>query len=152
MRRNVIETLMGAVVLIVAAVFVVFALSSSGVQSVNGYEIVAEFDDASGITAGTDVRMSGVKIGSVIGQSLDRKTYFANVRMSIDNDIMLPADTSARIIPEGLLGGNYVALTPGGALENISPGGQIEHTQGAINLMDLLGRFIFSPGGDESPS
>ena len=152
MRRNVIETLMGAVVLIVAAVFVVFALSSSGVQSVSGYEVVADFDDASGISSGTDVRMSGVKIGSVIDQSLDRNTFFASVRMSINEDIELPADTSARIIPEGLLGGNYVALTPGGALENIPHGGRIEHTQGAINLMDLLGRFIFSSGSDESPS
>lgn len=149
MRRNVIETVMGAVVLIVAAAFVVFVFTSSGVRTVEGYTVSAQFDNAAGLTPGTDVRMSGVKIGSVIDQRLDPKTYFAEVVMSIDERIELPTDTSARVIPEGLLGGNYVLLEPGGAAESIPPGGRIRYTQGAVNVVDLLGRFMFS---GESPT
>jgi len=150
MHRNIIETIMGGVVLLVASLFLVFAFSSSGVHNVSGYEVVAEFDDASGITSGTDVRMSGVKVGTVLSQALDPKSYFAEVRMSISETVKLPSDTSARIVPEGLLGGNYVSLTPGGAEENIDPGGRITSTQGAVNLMDLLGRFIFTSKQDEA--
>ncbi len=144
MRRNVIETIMGAVVILVAVVFVVFAFRSSGVQTSGGYQVVARFDDASGLTSGTDVKMAGVKIGTVTSQALDLQTYFATVTMTIDESIQLPADTSARIIPDGLLGGNYVALEPGGEEDMIEPGGTIQFAQGAINVVDLLGRFIFS--------
>ena len=152
MRRNIIETVMGGVVLLVAIVFLVFVFSSSGVRSVSGYDVVAEFDDATGVASGTDVRMSGVKVGTVLSQELDPQSYFAEVTMSISQDVLLPSDTSARIVPEGLLGGNYVSLTPGGADENIEPGGRITQTQGAVNLMDLLGRFIFSSEQDGGPS
>jgi phospholipid/cholesterol/gamma-HCH transport system substrate-binding protein len=152
MRRNIIETVMGGVVLLVAIVFLVFVFSSSGVRRVSGYEVVAEFDDATGVASGTDVRMSGVKVGTVLSQELDPQSYFAEVTMSISQDVLLPSDTSARIVPEGLLGGNYVSLTPGGADENIEPGGRITQTQGAVNLMDLLGRFIFSSEQDGGPS
>lgn len=150
MSRNIIETVMGGVVLLVAAAFVVFAFSSSGVQTVSGYSVRAVFDDATGINPGADVRMSGVKVGTVTDQALDPQTFFAEVTLSIDEAIQLPQDTSARIVPEGLLGGNYVDLQPGGALENIEPGGTIEYTQGAINVIDLLGRFIF--GGTDGGS
>ncbi len=150
MNRNIIETVMGGVVLVVAAAFVVFAFSASGVQTVSGYAVRAVFDDATGISTGSDVRMSGVKVGTVTDQALDPKTFFAEVTISIDERIQLPEDTSARIVPEGLLGGNYVELQPGGSLENIEPGGSIQYTQGAINVIDLLGRFIFggADGGE----
>lgn len=144
MRRNVIETIMGAVVLAVAAAFLVFVSASTGVQTGSGYRVSAEFDDAAGLNPGTDVRMSGVKVGSVVEQRLDPETYFAEVTMAIDERIKLPADTSARVVPEGLLGSNYVMLEPGGAEEMIPPGGRIQYTQGAINVVDLLGRFMFS--------
>lgn len=154
MRKNIIETVMGGVVLLVALFFVVFAFSSSGVSTVSGYQVVVEFDDATGVNPGTDVRMSGVKIGTVVTQELDTQTFFANVTLSIDQDLELPQDTSARIVPEGLLGGNYVELTPGGADENIPAGGRIEYSQGAINVIDLLGRFIFKSGesDEDGPS
>jgi phospholipid/cholesterol/gamma-HCH transport system substrate-binding protein len=154
LSRNIIETVMGAVVLLVAAVFVVFAFSSSDVQTVSGYEVSANFDDATGISPGADVRMSGVKVGTVTDQSLDPETFNALVTLSIDDAVQLPMDTSARIVPEGLLGGNYVELQPGGAMENIQPGGSIDYTQGAINVIDLLGRFIFggTDGGEGGSS
>lgn len=151
MKRNIIETVMGGVVLVVAAAFVAFAFSASGLRTVSGYSVSAVFDDASGISPGADVRMSGVKVGTVTAQELDPNTFFAEVTLSIEDRIQLPDDTSARIVPEGLLGGNYIELQPGGALENLQPGGRIEYTQGAINVVDLLGRFIFG-GGDSGGS
>ena len=144
MKRNIIETVLGGVVLLVAVGFLVFAFKSSGLSSDGGgYEVNAEFDNASGLSPGTDVRMAGVKIGTVVSQRLDPKTYFAKIVMSIDSAIELPLDTSARIVPEGLLGGNFVELEPGGDTEYIKPGGKVEYTQGAINVVDLLGRFVF---------
>ncbi len=144
MRKNVIETIMGGVVLVVAAFFVVFAFTTTDVRQVSGYEVSAQFDNAAGLTPGTDVRMSGVKIGTVLEQRLDPDTYFADVRMSIADKVKLPADTSARVVSDGLLGNNFVDLVPGGAEEMIEEGGRIRFTQGAINLVDLIGRFIFS--------
>lgn len=146
MRRNMIETIMGGVVLLVAVSFVIFAFRSTSLESANGsgYEVFVEFDDASGLVTGTDVRMAGVKVGSVVSQRLNPDTYFAEVTLSINQTIKLPTDTSARIIPEGLLGGNFVALEPGGAEDYLGGGDQIQFAQGSINVVDLLGRFIFS--------
>lgn len=150
MKRNIIETVMGGVVLLVAAFFVVFAFSSSGVNTgSNGYQVRAVFDDASGLVPGTEVRMAGVKVGSVLSQELDPETYFAVVVMTIDRDIELPKDTSARVVPEGVLGGNLVQLQPGGAEETIEPDGIIANTQGALNLVDLVGRFVFGSPDDQ---
>src|SRR3546814_17401580 len=88
--------------------------------------------------------MAGVKIGTVVEQRLNLETYFAQVTLGISESVRLPSDTSARIIPDGLLGGNYVALEPGGAEDFIQPGGRIVYAQGSVNVVDLLGRFIFS--------
>ncbi|HEX9790140.1 MAG TPA: outer membrane lipid asymmetry maintenance protein MlaD [Kiloniellales bacterium] len=144
MQRNVIETVMGGVVLLVAAGFVYLAFQSSSVGNGSGYLVSAEFDNASGLTTGSEVRMSGVKVGTVTSQSLDPKTYFAVVTMNITESVKLPRDTSARILADGLLGSNFVALEPGGEEEVIEAGGKINYTQGSINVVDLLGRFIFS--------
>lgn len=146
MRRNMIETVMGGVVLLVAVFFVVFAFRSTsiGAGSGDGYQVLVSFDDASGLTTGTDVRMAGVKIGTVLEQRLNPETYYAEITLGINEAVRLPSDTSARIIPDGLLGGNYVALEPGGAEDFIENGGRVVYAQGAINVVDLLGRFIFS--------
>ena len=153
MRRNVIETVMGGVVLIVAAMFVGIAFRSGTVTTPAGYQVIAEFDDASGLGPGSEVRMSGVKIGTVHSLELDPDTYFAVVTLNISDSVKLPRDTSARIIADGLLGSNFVALEPGGDEEMIPPGDPITFTQGSINVVDLLGRFIFSAaesGGEKS--
>lgn len=144
MNRNVIETVMGGVVLLVAAGFVALAFQSGTVSRDDGYRVTAEFDNASGLAPGADVRMSGVKIGVVTEQRLDPKTFFAVVTMTVDEEIKLPKDTSARILADGLLGSNFVSLEPGGDEANIEAGGKITFTQGSINVVDLLGRFIFS--------
>jgi len=154
MRRNMIETVMGAVVLLVAVAFVVFAFRSASLSNAgrDGYQVTVEFNDASGLAAGTDVRMAGVKIGSVVEQRLNPETYFAVVTLGISDTVRLPSDSSARIIPDGLLGGNYVALEPGGADDFIAHGGKILYAQGSVNVVDLLGRFIFSAADAASDS
>lgn len=148
MQRHVIETVMGGAVLIVAVVFIVFAFTATGLGTGDGYRVHARFDSADGLTPGTDVRMSGVRIGQVASQTLNPETYFAEVTLSLDSRYELPQDTSARVLPDGIMGGNYVALEPGGAEETIPDGGQIRHTQGAVNLMDLVSRYMFSDGGN----
>jgi phospholipid/cholesterol/gamma-HCH transport system substrate-binding protein len=143
-RRNVAEILAGALVLAVAAVFLFYAITHSGRSLTQGYTLTAKFDRIDGLPQGADVRLSGVKIGSVVDQRIDRETYLAVVTMQIDPGIQLPVDTSAEITSEGLLGGRYVALVPGGSDRMLPAGGVIEATQSAISLEALLGRFIFS--------
>ena len=144
MRKNLIETVMGAVVLIVAAFFIIFAYTKADLNKGLGYEIRAKFDRVDGILAGSDVRMSGIKIGTVISSSLDPKTYFADVVMSIRSDIKIPEDTSVAVSSEGLLGGTFLSLSPGGSDDMLRDGGEITMTQGSVDLMGLLGQMIFS--------
>ncbi|MEE2662381.1 MAG: outer membrane lipid asymmetry maintenance protein MlaD [Pseudomonadota bacterium] len=144
MRRNLIETVMGAVVLLVAAFFIVFAYSKADISSTDGYEVRAKFDQVDGILVGSDVRMSGIKIGSVTSTSLDPKSYFAEVSMSVRSDVKIPEDTSISVASEGLLGQKYLSLSPGGSNEMLTSGGEITATQGSIDLMGLVGRMIFS--------
>ncbi len=152
MRRNIIETVMGAMVMLVAIGFVVFAFRASGISADGGYRVNAVFNDASGLAIGTDVRMAGVKVGTVIGQSLDTETFQANIVLEIDESIQLPSDSSARILPDGLLGGNFISLEPGAEEDLIPNGGSIEFTQSAINVVELLGRFIFGSAESENSS
>ena len=149
MNRNLIETVMGAVVLVVAALFIVFAYSKAEVGAVEGYEIQAKFDRIDGILAGSDVRMSGIKIGTVTASSLDPKTYFAEVKMNIRSDVKIPDDTSIAVSTDGLLGDKFLALSPGGSDDMLEPGGEITTTQGSIDLMSLVGQMIFSQTGKD---
>lgn len=149
MRRSPVETLIGALVIAVAVLFFVFAYNTAQVETVEGYGVTASFDRIDGIDRGSDVRMGGIKIGTVVDQHIDLETYLAVVGMNIDSKIKLPTDSSASITADGLLGDRYLALTPGGAEEFIADGGRIEITQGAIDLTSLLGQLIFSQTGNE---
>jgi phospholipid/cholesterol/gamma-HCH transport system substrate-binding protein len=144
MGRNLVETLMGAVVLAVAAFFLTFAYSSTNVRAVRGYEVIARFERVDGLATGSDVKLSGIKVGTLIDQRLDPETYLAVLRLSIDNNIKLPIDTVAQVSSEGLLGGNFLALVPGGDEKMIPPGGEIKYTQAPVNLVQMLGKFIFN--------
>jgi len=147
MRGNVIETVMGAVVIAVAALFMVFAYKTSQLRSVAGYQVTADFARVDGIRQGSDVRISGIKIGSVVAEVLDPKTFLANVRMSIDPSVQLPDDTVAEIISAGLLGDKYMSLVPGGSDKVIPPGGKITYTQSSVSLENLIGQMMFSAPG-----
>lgn len=146
MSRNAVETVMGAVVLLVAAVFLFFAYTTSRVHAVSGYEVTARFTRVEGLRDGGDVRVSGIKVGSVVSQTLDPKTFLAVVRMSIDPSVKLPVDTVATIASAGLLGDKYLALEPGNEDQTIPAGGTIEHTQAPMSLESLIGQYIFSQG------
>ena len=150
MRRNAIETVMGAVVLLVAGVFVFFAYDMAQVKAVEGYEVTALFYKIGGLNEGSDVRISGIKVGTVIDHELDSESYDARVRMTITREIKLPVDTVASIASEGLLGGKYVRLEPGTDKSFIKDGGIITKTKDFRSLEDQVGEIIFlATGGDE---
>jgi phospholipid/cholesterol/gamma-HCH transport system substrate-binding protein len=149
MSRNLLETLLGAVVLIVAVGFLAFAYSSSQIREDGGYQLTARFDKVDGLEPGSDVRISGIKVGTVLDQTLDPETYRAKVRFSLREDVRVPADTSAAVVSNGLLGGKYLALVPGGDVEMLEAGDEVTLTQSAVNLEDLIGHMIFSQGGGE---
>ena len=150
MKGNLFEALIGAVVLAVAAFFLVFAFSTTDVGAVDGYEVTATFDRVDGVNAGADVRMSGIKIGTVTKLELDRQTFLAKATLNIDSAVELPDDSSAEITTEGLLGGKYMAIVPGGAEDVIPPGGRIQFTQSSLSLEGLIGRFGFGLGDSDS--
>ena len=145
MTRSVIETILGAVVILIAAYFLVFSYRAghSG-PSGGGYEIYADFAGIGGLKVGDDVSLSGVKVGSVSSVELVPDSYLARVKMSVKDGIKLPVDTAALISSQSLLGGRYLAIEPGAEEETIKPGGKIQYTQAPQNLEQLLGQFIFS--------
>ncbi len=151
MNRNAVETVMGAVVLVVAAVFLFFAYTTSQVRAVTGYDVTANFDRVEGLRDGGDVRISGIKVGSIISQTLDPKDYVAVVKMSIEPSIKLPVDSVATIASTGLLGDRYLAIVPGAEDEYIKPGGKIEHTTPPVSLESLIGQFIYGMQGSQQP-
>ena len=143
------ETFIGLLVVVVLAGVVFFAYTTSGRGSVNGYDVKASFTSADGIAPGTDVRLNGIKIGSVASMDLDPKTYQAIVHFTIKNDVQLPDDSSVKVTSTGLLGSPFLAVTPGGDDKMLKSGGVITNTQGAIDLMGLLGRFIYGNSGSK---
>lgn len=149
MRRKALETIIGAFVLLSAIAFVVYAFNQSYVETVDGYELQAQFNRVDGLLPGSDVRMSGIKIGSVLDNRLDPQTYLAVVRINIRETIRIPTDSSARILADGLLGDSYLSIEPGAEDAMLEPGQTIVRTQDPVNLADLLGRFAFG-GPDES--
>jgi len=150
MGRNAVETMMGAVVLVVAAVFLFFAYTTSQVQSGGGYPLIARFDHVDGVRDGTDVRISGIKVGTVVSQTLDPKTYEAILRLNIEPEIKLPTDTVVTVTSSGLLGDKYLSIEPGNEDKIIPAGGQITHTQSAMSLESLIGQVIFSANKKDS--
>lgn len=143
MERNTLETVLGAVVLIVAAGFLYLIYSETDVgANTSGYQLELRFDSGGSTIVGTDVRIAGVKVGSVIDQHLDAAAYQAVVTIEVDNNVQLPKDTSAVVTSDGLLGDNYILLNIGGDLEMLKPNERIRKVQGAINLADLINKFV----------
>ncbi len=149
MSRNVVETIVGALVLVVAGLFVFYAFARSDRTGPDGYEITARFGRVDGLKRGADVTMSGVKIGTVTSIDLDRKTYQALVHLAVSASVAVPADTNAKIVSESLLGGMVVVLDPGGDKTMLKPGGEIQNTQDAISFTELLAKFMFSGTGSK---
>lgn len=143
MRRSVIETVLGAVVLLVAGVFFYFAYSSADIKPAVGYQIQARFNAIDGLTVGSDARVGGVKVGTVTDMTIDQVTYQAVTTLTIESRIKLPDDTQAVISSDGLLGGKYVRLEPGKSETKLAEGGELKKTKDVVSLEELLGKVIF---------
>lgn len=142
-QQNRLETLIGAVVLGIAAVFLVWLLSAADFKrSSSGYILNASFRTADGISAGTDVRMAGVKIGTVRSITLDRESYRAAVQLVINTDLPVPDDSGVAVSQEGLLGGSFVEIIPGGSEFAMKQGDEFLDTQGSVSLISLLLKFV----------
>jgi phospholipid/cholesterol/gamma-HCH transport system substrate-binding protein len=146
MSESTTEALIGAAVLAVAIGFGVFAARGAGIAAGgDSYELTASFRSVEGIRVGTDVRLAGVKVGTVTALDLNPETFFADATLSIRSDVRLPEDSTVLVSAEGLLGGAFVELSPGGSPDTIPPGGEVLDTQGAVSVISLLMKFV---GGD----
>jgi phospholipid/cholesterol/gamma-HCH transport system substrate-binding protein len=143
MKRNPIETILGAVVLLIAGMFLAFAYTTADIQAVTGYSVSAKFIKVGGLQTGSDVRISGIRVGTVTSQALDPKTFQAQVTMSISSDVKLPEDSEAAIVSDGLLGGKYINLIPGRGTQMLAGGGVIPKTRDFQSVEDLVGEIIF---------
>ena len=150
MSQNKTEILVGGAVLAAAIAFAVYAGQATGLSgSTQGYELGASFRSLEGVNIGTDVRLAGVKIGTVTDVDLNPTTYRADTKFTVTEGIEIPDDSAIVISSEGLLGGNFVEIMPGGSPFNFAPGDEIEDTQGAVSLISLLLKFVSGSGGGE---
>lgn len=147
------ELWVGAAVLVVAAGFFVWSTAGSrlGARLAGGYELRAAFPNVDGIEVGTDVRVAGLKVGRVSAVDLNPQTYYAEARLRLPDTIRLPSDSAALIQSDGLLGGAYIELQPGGAPDNLAPGDEIEDVQGAVSLISLMMKFVDAQSSEDSP-
>ncbi len=150
MSESTAEVLVGGAVLAVALGFLIHVGQATGYsRDGDGYQLSASFRSAEGVFVGTDIRLAGVKIGAVTGLELNPETYRADTVLRIREGIAIPDDSRAQISFEGLLGGNYMEILPGGSPENLEPGAEIEDTQGAVGLIALLAKFMSGSNSDE---
>lgn len=152
MKSNVLETLVGAAVVALAVAFFLFAWRTAGHGGAGGgYHVTADFDNASGVSVGSDVRIAGIKVGSVVGQSLNPQNFQARIDMLLNRDVKISDDSSAKIASEGLLGSNFISLEPGGSDTKLADGDAISYTQGAIDVWSLISQAMFSKPKGETP-
>ena len=153
MSENVAEVVTGAGVLAVALGFLVYASDGAGVtRAADSYELSASFRSVEGVTIGTDVRMAGVKVGTVTALALNPQTFFADATFTVRNGIVVPDDSTAVVASEGLLGGAFVEILPGGSPMDLEPGSEIEDTQGAVSVIALMMKFVGGGNEDQAES
>ncbi len=142
MANNVAEAIIGAAVVVIAAGFVVYAGQTSGYGAAgDSYPLTASFRNVDGISVGTDVRIAGIKVGSVTSLDLDDTTFMARANFTVRDGLSIPDDSDVKIASEGLLGGNFVEITPGASEIMLAAGDEITNTQGSVDLLNLLMRF-----------
>lgn len=149
MSESTTEVLVGGVVLAVAVGFLIYAGQATGFSpaKTSDYSLTASFRSGEGVSVGTDVRLAGVKVGTVRAMTLNTQTYRADTVLAVKNGVLIPDDSAVVISSEGLLGGNFVEVFPGGSLENFEAGDEILDTQGSVSLVSLLMKFV--SGKDE---
>lgn len=141
MKGNVLEAIIGAVVLVIAGFFVYFAFSSSGEKISHGYVLCAKFQNVGGLAVGADVKINGIKIGIVKSLSID-ENYQAKAELLIKDGIKVPQDTSAAIATDGIMGNKFISLDTGFSDDMLPANSEIESTKSAVNLEDLIDKFI----------
>lgn len=147
MQNSTSETLIGMLVVAVLAGVLFFAYTSNSRGSASGYDVKASFTSVDGVAPGTDVRLNGIKIGTVSSMELDPKTYQAVLHFTVRGDVQIPDDSSVKITSAGLLGGEYLAIVPGGSDKMLASGGVLTNTQGSIDFASLIGRVIYGNSG-----
>jgi len=140
--RQLHEILVGAAVLIIGGGFMVYAFTGGGLFAPSGYEIIARFSQADGLSVGSEVRISGVPVGFVENLTFDPRNRQAVVTMLIDPKVQIPIDSGALIVQVGLLGSKFIKLDPGGEEAMMQPGDQIDFVQDAVIVIDLLKRVV----------
>jgi phospholipid/cholesterol/gamma-HCH transport system substrate-binding protein len=140
-----LETIVGAAVIALAVGFFFYASKTAGVGGTvsGGYKVIAEFDNAEGINVGTDVRLAGIKIGTVTAQSLNAENYMARLELTLDPKVSLSDDTAAKVTSEGLLGGKFISMEPGGSETKLAEGSMMTLTQGAVDIWSLISSAMF---------
>ena len=146
MSSNFVETLIGAVVLLVAGFFLYFSYDKADAGTVSGYSLAARFDRVDGVKIGSDVMLAGIKVGTVTKQSLDPVEYLAVLQITLASDVKLPDDSAIKIASDGLLGGKYLSIDPGGSETYLEADEEIRFTQGTVDLTELIGKAIYSSG------
>lgn len=149
MMRNVLETVLAAMVLLVAGVFLAFASNIGNVAPVKGYEVIAKFNSIDGLARGNDVRIGGVKVGTVTDLTIDQKDYRAVVKMEVLPELKLPVDTVVAVVAAGVLGGKYIALIPGKGERSNQDGLRLKKTRDVEPVETTVGKEIF--GLSEGP-
>ncbi|MCY4189895.1 MAG: outer membrane lipid asymmetry maintenance protein MlaD [Rhodospirillaceae bacterium] len=143
MGQKLIETVMGIVVLGVAILFFVFAWNTADLRPVSGYMLKASFASVGALAEGSDVKIGGVKVGTVTSQRIHPETFRAEISFTIRSELTLPEDTQASVTSDGLLGGKYLRLTPGVSKKKLAAGATLKKTRDALALEELLARAIF---------
>lgn len=150
MASNTSETLIGAAVVATAIGFLVYAGQVAGFSTEGEtYELQAKFASAQGLNIGGEVQLAGVRVGTITTLELDVKTYQAVATFTVRSDVEIPEDSEAKVASEGLLGGNFLELTPGGSEYMLESGAEVEFTQGSVSLLNLLAKFATGSGNDE---
>jgi phospholipid/cholesterol/gamma-HCH transport system substrate-binding protein len=143
-KSQTFESVVGVFVLIVASFFFYCVYMKSGWQNVDGYLLTAKFDKADGLIEGSDVKVSGIKVGKIVNVSIDPTSFLAVVKFTVGEGLRLPSDTSATVSSDGLFGKRYLSLTPGGNDAYLKGGDEIENTSGSVDIESLIGKFVFS--------
>ena len=151
-QSSLTETLIGAAVVAAAALILLFVWLGKGSGGASGYELNVRLVKADGLGVGTEVRLSGIKVGSVTDMTLDPATYLVTLHMNIDSAVKVPADSSIMVNQAGLLGGGYLSIAPGGDDKMLADGGMIENAQGSIDLMSLISKFATGGSGGSAPA
>ena len=143
MKINILDAFLGFTVLLITGLFLFYVyitLDTKLFQS-DGFRLHARFENIDGIVTGSKVKLSGVNIGTVKSISLEPESYYAFITMNFDKKFSFPDDTEASVQLEGLLGGSYISILPGGSDVMLLNDQEILYTQGSTSLLNLMLKF-----------